>query len=79
MGPKILLNPNTNPKLVFYGFGTIFGSKGAPGTRPKFFHFHTFFGKKFAKIIPLWELVPPPQENPGSATGNDFRLPLARK
>ena len=38
-----------------------------PGSR--FFHFHAVFGKKYAKLIPTWELASaPPQENPGSAT-----------
>ena len=54
--------------------GIIGGSKGAPGTRApawgsKFFHFHAVFGRKICKITPIWKLAPPPQENPGSATG----------
>ena len=28
--------------------------------RSKFFHFHTIFSKKWAKIIPIWELAPSP-------------------
>ena len=35
----------------------------------KFFHFHAVFAKK---IAPTWELARPPQENPGSATGNSI-------
>ena len=37
---------------------------------PKFFHFHAVFGQKIRFAHPLGELVPPPRENPGSATGN---------
>ena len=50
---------------------SIGGSMGAPRKRipwgSKFFHFHAVFGKDLQKIG-LWELAPPPQENPGSAT-----------
>ena len=47
--------------------------KGAPGMGPpppgsKFFHFHAVFGQKNRLAHPLWELAPPPGENPGSAT-----------
>ena len=45
--------------------------RGAPGTPPggsKFFHFHAVFGRKNRLAHPLWELAPPPGENPGSAT-----------
>ena len=50
---------------------------GAQGTRPppgpKFFQFHTVFGKIWHNRMlapPPRELAPPPRGNPGSATAN---------
>ena len=39
-----------------------------PPRGPKFFHFHAVFDQKNRFTYPLWELAPPPGENPGSAT-----------
>ena len=49
------------------------GSKGgrqgrAPPLGAQILSFSCSFQQKVEKIIPLWELAPPPQENPGSAT-----------
>ena len=62
------------PTSAYWGGGDICQIQvGASGTRAslgsKFFHFHAVFGKKNWKITPIWELAPPPQDNPGSATG----------
>ena len=62
---------NKTPKRR--NIASIGGSKGgARHARPpgsKFFHFHAVFWQKICKIIAIWELAHPPQENPGSATG----------
>ena len=54
-------------KIEFFSpfhFFSIFHSLGS-----KFFHFHVVSSRNNCKIIPSWELAPPPpQENPGSAT-----------
>ena len=38
------------------------------GGASRFFHCHAVFGKKNLKIIQIWGLAHPPQENPGSST-----------
>ena len=39
-----------------------------PPQGSKFIHFYAALGKKNCKIIPIWDLAHPPQENPGSVT-----------
>ena len=50
--------------------GSKWGRQGRAPRGSKFFHFHAVFSKKFAKIIPIWELAHPPGENPESATAH---------
>ena len=51
------------------------GREGRP-PGPKFFQFHAVFGKIWQNhmLAPPGELAPPPQGNPGSATGHSLLL-----